>query len=55
MKIAVTSASGKLGSTIINYLINEIGAENIIGMARTPGKAKHLGVEIRKGDYNNRL
>lgn len=54
MKIAVTTASGNLGSTIINHLTKEIGAENVIGIARTPEKAKHLGVEIRKGDYNSK-
>ncbi|MBM1108236.1 SDR family oxidoreductase [Aurantibacter crassamenti] len=54
MKIAVTSANGKLGSAIIKNLIKEIGKENVIGIARTPEKAKHLGIEIRKGDYNNR-
>ena len=54
MKIAVTSASGKLGASIIKHLIKKIGSENIIGIARTPEKAKHLGVEIRQGDYNNR-
>ena len=55
MKIAVTSASGKLGASIIKHLIQEIGNEKIIGIARTPEKAKHLGVEIRQGDYNKRL
>lgn len=54
MKIAVTSANGKLGSSIVKNLINEIGKENVIGIARTPEKAKHLGIEIRKGDYNSR-
>lgn len=54
MKIAVTSASGKLGSTIAKQLIKAIGKENVIGIARTPEKAKQLGIEIRKGDYNNR-
>lgn len=54
MKIAVTTASGKLGAAIINHLKQEIGAENVIGIARTPEKAKHLEVEIRKGDYNSR-
>lgn len=54
MKIAVTSASGKLGASIVNHLIKEIGKENVIGIARTPEKATHLGVEIRKGDYNNK-
>lgn len=54
MKIAVTSANGKLGTTIVKNLLKEIGKENVIGIARSPEKAKHLGIEIRKGDYNNR-
>lgn len=54
MKIAVTSASGQLGSAIVKALIQEIGKENVIGIARTPKKAAHLGVEVRKGDYNSR-
>ncbi|NNK79870.1 MAG: NAD(P)H-binding protein, partial [Flavobacteriales bacterium] len=54
MNIAVTSANGKLGSAIVKQLIEEIGRENVIGIARTPAKAEHLGVEIRKGDYNSR-
>ena len=54
MKIAVTSANGQLGAAIVKQLIKEIGKENVIGIARTPEKAKHLGVEIRQGDYNNR-
>lgn len=54
MKIAVTSASGKLGASIVQHLIKEIGKENVIAIARTPERAEYLGVEIRKGDYNNR-
>lgn len=54
MKIAVTSASGQLGSSIVKDLIKEIGTANVVAIARTPEKAKHLGVEVRKGDYNNR-
>ncbi|TLX72981.1 SDR family oxidoreductase [Labilibacter sediminis] len=54
MQIAVTTASGKLGSAIVNRLKLEIGAKNVIGIARSPGKAKSLGVEIRKGDYNSK-
>jgi len=54
MKIAVTTASGNLGSAIVNHLKREIGRENVIGIARTPEKAKSLGVEIRKGDYNSK-
>ena len=54
MKIAVTSASGKLGEAIVNELIKAIGNDQVIGIARTTSKARHLGIEIRKGDYNNR-
>lgn len=54
MKVAVTSASGQLGSAIVKQLVKEIGNENVIGIARTPSKAAHLGIEVRKGDYNNR-
>lgn len=53
MKIAVTAANGQLGSSVIKELVQEIGRENVIGMARTPEKALHLGIEVRKGDYNN--
>lgn len=54
MKIAITSASGQLGGAIVKQLIQEVGADQIIGIARTPERAQHLGVEIRKGDYNSR-
>lgn len=40
MKIAVTSASGQLGSAIVKQLIEEIGKEQVIGIARTPKKAE---------------
>lgn len=54
MKIAVTAANGQLGSSIVNELKKEIGKENVIGIVRTPEKASHLDIEVRKGDYNNR-
>ena len=54
MKIAVTAASGNLGAAIVHLLKQEIGAETIIGIARSPKNAKSLGVEIRKGDYNQK-
>lgn len=54
MKIAVTSASGQLGTAIVNQLKTVVGAENIIGVARTVAKAERLGVEIRTGDYTSR-
>ncbi len=52
MKIAVTTASGKLGSAIIRELIRRIGTENVVGVARTPEKAENLGIQIFQGDYN---
>ena len=54
MKLAVTAASGQLGSAIVNEAITQLGRQSIIGIARNPEKATHLGVEIRQGDYNNR-
>ena len=53
MKYAVTSASGSLGSAIVQRLKKEIGSESVVGIARTPEKAEKLGIEIRKGDYNS--
>ena len=54
MKVAVTAASGNLGRAIINSLLKQLPNDQIIGIARTVEKAKDLGVEIRKGDYNNK-
>ena len=54
MKVAVTTASGQLGSAIIRALIPEIGKENVVGIARNTEKAKALDVEIRKGDYHSK-
>ena len=54
MKIAVTAANGKLGSSVIKELVKELGKENVIGIVRNPEKASHLGIEVRKGDYNSR-
>ena len=53
MKIAVTAANGQLGSAIVNHLINEIGAENVVGIVRSPEKARHLGIELRKASYDD--
>ncbi len=53
MKVAVTAASGQLGSAIVKAAVDLIGAENVIALARTPEKAAHLGVEVRSGDYDN--
>lgn len=53
-KIAVTAASGKLGGAIVQAVVEIVGKENVIGLARTPSKAESLGVEVRLGDYTLR-
>lgn len=50
MTIAVTAASGQLGSEIVNAL-SALGTHEVVALARTPAKATHLGVETRPGDY----
>lgn len=54
MTIAVTAASGQLGQAIIKALIALAPEDQIIGLARTPANAKHLGIDIRPGDYNDK-
>ncbi|MEM7375559.1 MAG: SDR family oxidoreductase [Bacteroidota bacterium] len=53
MNIAITAASGQLGSAIVHALKRQIPADQIVAIARTPEKANHLGVEVRKGDYQS--
>ncbi len=54
MNIAVTAATGHLGSEIVNALKALPGERGIVAIARTPEKAKGLGVEVRRGDYNEK-
>ena len=54
MKIAVTGASGKLGNLVIEKLLTQIDAENIIAIARNPAKVEAFrgrGINIRQADY----
>lgn len=53
-RIAVTAASGQLGSEIVQATAKNFGNRNVVGLARTPSKAESLGVEIRPGDYESR-
>lgn len=52
MTIAVSAASGNLGSEVISAL-SRLCPQSVVGLARTPSRAKHLGIEIRKGDYDD--
>ena len=54
MKVALTAASGQLGTQVVKAALALIPSANIVGLARTPHKAKHLGIEIRPGDYNDK-
>lgn len=54
MKVAVTAASGQLGRGIVKATSALLTEANVIGLARTPDKAKDLGVDIRPGDYNDK-
>lgn len=54
MRIAVTAASGQLGSAIVKAASQLAGVDNVIAVARTPEKAKALGVEVRPGSYDDR-
>lgn len=54
MKLAVTSASGQLGTTVVSSLVDAIGQENVIAIARTPAHVESLGVKVRAGDYNQK-
>ncbi|MEM9173396.1 MAG: SDR family oxidoreductase [Pseudomonadota bacterium] len=54
MNIAVTAVTGQLGAAIVTALQARNTDANIIGLARTPDKARDLGIEIRPGDYDDR-
>ncbi|MEM6803230.1 MAG: SDR family oxidoreductase [Bacteroidota bacterium] len=51
MKYAICAASGQLGSAIVKALLEKVEVSQVVALARTPEKAQHLGVEVRKGDY----
>lgn len=53
MKVAVTAASGRLGLAIVEYLSDEIGAENVVAVVRSPDKVELPNIEKRRGDYQS--
>lgn len=57
MKYAVTAATGRLGSKVIDNLVKLVGSENVIAIARNKEKAEKIlpsSVEIRTADYTNK-
>lgn len=53
MNIAITAVSGHLGAAIAEATRKLMPDNTIVGLARTPEKAKHLQFEVRPGDYND--
>lgn len=51
MKIAVTGATGQLGTLVVEQLKKSVPADNIVALVRNTEKAKSLGVEARAFDY----
>jgi NAD(P)H dehydrogenase (quinone) len=47
MTFAITAASGQLGAAIVKATVALAGDRNVIAIARTPERAKDLGVEVR--------
>ncbi|MGO4346077.1 SDR family oxidoreductase [Paenibacillus sp. MCAF9] len=55
MKILVTGVTGKLGSFVVETLLETIPADNLAVSVRNPEKAEHLrarGVDVRHGDFD---
>lgn len=50
--IAVTGATGQLGSLIIEHLVARGAASDLVALARNPGKGADLGVPVRLFDYS---
>lgn len=51
MKLAVTAASGNLGQLLLTELVRLLGADNVVGIARSPEKITISNIETRQGDY----
>jgi NAD(P)H dehydrogenase (quinone) len=55
MKIAITGATGQLGQLVIQALLKEVPASQIIALVRSEAKAasfKQQGIELRHFDYD---
>ena len=53
--IAITGANGQLGQLVIQALLTQVEAHELVALVRTPDNAqnlKALGIEVRLADYN---
>jgi NAD(P)H dehydrogenase (quinone) len=53
MTIAITGSTGQLGRLVIERLKSKVSAQNLIGLARSPGKAADLGITVREANYDD--
>lgn len=53
MKLAVTGASGNLGSEIIKALHKQNNSHSIVGITRNPKETNDSKIEWRQANYNN--
>ncbi len=51
MKTGITGATGQLGRLVVEKLKQNVNAEQLVALVRTPEKATDLGVEVRGFDY----
>ena len=51
-RIAITAASGQLGSEIVKATIEAVGKDCVVALARTPARAESLDIEVRPGNYD---
>ncbi len=51
-KIGITGATGRLGRIVVEKLMREVSAEDVVALVRSPGRAADLGVEAREFDYD---
>jgi NAD(P)H dehydrogenase (quinone) len=51
--ITVTGVTGKLGRVVVEDLLTRVPAADLAAVARTPEKAADLGIDVRRGDYED--
>jgi NAD(P)H dehydrogenase (quinone) len=53
MRIGVSGASGQLGASVVKELKTRAPGAHVVGISRTTEKVTPLGVEARRGDFND--
>jgi NAD(P)H dehydrogenase (quinone) len=52
MTIAISGATGQLGTLVIEHLKTRVPAEHLRALARSTSKASGLGIAVKEADYN---